>query len=237
MSEHDDRKCRSRFDCIGNAKTTFRERYLHRFVPALVSIDKHRSALTIFERVRAVRFAADMSLVLATPGDVYWSHALGRKLSRQLLTEDTCNVCKVGSSSGCSTPCFMRRVPWFQSQRNEKTSVDAAAVPMEMNAWARQHQRRSLQKRIKSKNVTKVAWQRAYIKALRQRCANKNKVRVHTSEEPAKNQIKSLQNLVPGGNELMDTGTLFTETANYILSLQMQVDALNTLAEACDALS
>lgn len=43
-------------------------------------------------------------------------------------------------------------------------------------------------------------------------------------------QIKSLGGLVPGGH-CMDTPLLLQEAADYILSLQMQVEALQSLAQ------
>ncbi|GLJ31623.1 hypothetical protein SUGI_0634800 [Cryptomeria japonica] len=46
-------------------------------------------------------------------------------------------------------------------------------------------------------------------------------------------KVRALQRLVPGGREMKSIDLLFQETADYIVNLQMQVHAMQALADFC----
>ncbi|GAB2220509.1 hypothetical protein Drorol1_Dr00008167, partial [Drosera rotundifolia] len=49
-------------------------------------------------------------------------------------------------------------------------------------------------------------------------------------------KVRELQRLIPGGEGIMSTDTLFVHTADYILQLRLRLHLLQALSSACPTL-
>lgn len=181
----------------GHIRDAFRRRYLHLLVRALAKIRDTEQG-SMLQRYRAVRLAADTSLVMAA----------ARPTSR-------CSYLK------------SRARPWLMIRKRKRLRSRRVLI------------RRNLQRQ-------------GYLKVLRfprqsPRSASKQNVRpklqsahINGISIPAESELKRLQRVIfPKSNcqSVIEPATLFTQAAHYILALQAQVDALNTLASHSASIS
>eukprot|EP00249_Psilotum_nudum_P005017 c18508_g1_i1 orf=652-1431(+) len=230
---------------------TFRQNYLSRLLPELIDIHEQGTVLTLYDRLRRVKFAADMSLAL-TVGRVTWSEALCRNLCRQLRKQDghgklhsrhdDDDTLKKKAVSNSSSKQLHTH---FDPGGTETTSILSAGMrsrnrvaSFQSRYYRYSHLRlRNFKVRNKHVNIMNRAplkkqniRLRACTIARRRSCCAGGAAyyRSRTISSRKIQQIRTLGMLIPGG-EGMDPNQLLEEAASYIVSLQMQVEALQML--------
>lgn len=225
----------------------FRDNYIKRLLPALKGIQEQGANIGSHERLQAIKYAVDMSLALTATG-VIWSQSLFNELS---LMQATSNVNVAMGSSNQSFNCdlsiarftnhahksrfvsqFSRPARYFSNYLTKSRFVAERRLhrsPMsKCSLLLKRFRGRSHAKLTKSKHLMYLKVLRSSIpRALKRRGRSTSKQKDVISE----GQITSLRHVIPGGGR-MDDPVLLKETADYIVSLQIQVEALESLAQA-----
>ncbi|KAH7439343.1 hypothetical protein KP509_04G057100 [Ceratopteris richardii] len=226
--------------------------YVNLLLPALRKIHSESVDRPYDEKLSAVKLAADTSLAVVVGGNCVWRKALlqvartSMKDSRSLRASDqTC-----GGPTSKLLRSLRRRMSRRSSlrkggRRNEGNAYSISMKQSRTGRWSgygitdsaykNHHQLRRSKRSLHQNGLP------SYLKVLRRlrrqrTSARRSNICAMLHEELngspsmafSKEHVECLGGLVPGGRS-MDISLLLQETAEYIIFLQMQVEALQSL--------
>lgn len=197
------------FSLKASSRLAFRERYVQKFVP-LLSCIREKIAM---KRYQAVKRAADFSLA-CTAGRTSWSKALRRRLS----VDGRAKQRKMqNQKSSCSYEADEAGLAFLERLRRRRIRARAQSLNYRKSFLQAQKQQR------KSKLVQDLVTHNGQLEDTQ--VTNRPRMIAQYG-----NKFSSLSELIPGGLH-MDIPKLLDQTAHYIISLQLQVDALSFLGQ------
>lgn len=236
---------------LQSSRLAFKQSYVGTLLPALNSIQNQGASISFNERLIAIKHAANMSLALSVTGNPSWRQALMQELLMQDEARPSlANGCMINAPDRKPSNLLKVRrnvARISNAKRVSQSSLDNPAnysTQLFLNKLRRLRRRR--RRSVVNGKLTLNNHSSYYVKVLRKLrpsvnpCNNRNKgASAHTHKKVSRascssaisiGKIKSLGGLVPGGLH-MDVPLLLQEAADYILSLQLQVEALQSLAQ------